>query len=145
MGYSPTIRVLALGVICDRQRVFMSEGHDPVKGQTFYRALGGGIDFGESSAAALVREFKEELDTEVVNLSYLGCLENLFSFNGQPGHEIIQLYSCEFQDPKFYQLEQIEFAEGARRKLALWVDINRFLSGELILYPDGMTRYLGGD
>lgn len=142
MGYTPTIRVLALGLIRDRQRVFMSQGHDPVKDQTFYRALGGGVDFGEPSAVALVREFREELATEVVQVKYLGCLENLFEFNGQPGHEIIQLYSCEFSDPKFYQIEQIEFAEGERRKLAMWVEISRFLSGELILYPDGMAQYL---
>jgi 8-oxo-dGTP pyrophosphatase MutT (NUDIX family) len=142
MGYTPTIRVLALGLIRDRDRLFISQGYDEIKKQTFYRALGGGVDFGEPSEVALVREFQEELQAEIANIQYLGCLENLFSFNGKPGHEIIQLYSCDFSDRHFYNLEQMEFLEGERRKLALWVETKRFLTGELVLYPQGMERFL---
>ena len=53
------IRVIVLGLIQDGDRLFVSEGYDPVKQQTFYRALGGGVDFGETSHAALQREFHE--------------------------------------------------------------------------------------
>ncbi len=136
------IRVLALGLIRDGDRTFISEGYDPVKQQTFYRAMGGGVDFGETSHEALQREFQEEIQAELTNIQYLGCLENLFSFNGNPGHEIIQLYGCDFVDPKFYQLEQLTFAEGKRKKTALWVDISRFKSGELKLVPDQFLEYL---
>jgi len=142
MGYTPAIRVLALGLIHDGDRIFISQGHDQVKNQTFYRALGGGVDFGEPSEVALVREFDEELQAEITNIQYLGCLENLFSFDGNPGHEIIQLYRCDFSDRRFYELDQIEFLEGKRRKLALWIETKRFLSGELILYPQGMEKFL---
>ncbi len=136
------IRVLALGVIRDADRIFISEGYDPVKQQTFYRAMGGGVDFGETSLAALQREFQEEIQAELTNIRYLGCLENIFTYNGQPGHEIIQLYECDFVDPKLYQLSKLVFAEGERQKTALWVDISRFKSGELKLVPESFFEYL---
>jgi 8-oxo-dGTP pyrophosphatase MutT (NUDIX family) len=140
--YPKKIRVLALGLIKDGDRTFLSEGYDPIKQQTFYRALGGGIDFGESSYDALKREFIEELQAELTNIKYLGCIENLFMFNGQPGHEIIQLYQCDFVDSKFYQLEQIEFAEGEYKKTALWLDIKQCKSGELRIVPEPFLEYL---
>lgn len=142
MYQSNQIRVLALGLIRDGDRIFISEGYDPVKEQTFYRVLGGGVDFGETSDEALKREFQEEIQAELTNIKYLGCLENLFTFNGNPGHELLQLYQCDFVDPKFYQLEELVFAEGDRKKKALWLDINRFTSGELRIVPEQFLEYL---
>ncbi len=144
------IRVLALGLIRDGkyakptlpERIFVSEGYDPVKQLTFYRAMGGGVDFGETSLEALKREFQEEIQAELTNIRYLGCLENIFTFNGQSGHEIIQLFESDFVDSKFYQLDKLDFSEGERHKTALWVDINRFKSGELRLVPEQFLDYL---
>jgi 8-oxo-dGTP pyrophosphatase MutT (NUDIX family) len=142
MGFTSEIRVLALGLITDRARTFVSQGYDAKKKQTYYRSLGGGVDFGEASAVALEREFQEELEAALTNIRYLGCLENIFEFDGKPGHEIIQLYACDFCDRRFYEQESVEFNEGKRKKLALWVDYDRFLSGELTLYPSGIEKYL---
>jgi 8-oxo-dGTP pyrophosphatase MutT (NUDIX family) len=142
MHKSGEIRVIALGLIRDDERIFISEGYDPVKQDTFYRALGGGVDFGETSLEALQREFQEEIQAELTNIRYLCCIENLFTFNGKPGHEIIQLYQCDFVDPKLYQIERTVFAEGDRKKAALWVEINRFKSGELRLVPEVFLDYL---
>lgn len=136
------IRVLALGVIKKGNLVFISQGYDPVKQQTFYRAMGGGVDFGETSLEALQREFQEEIGAELTNIIYLGCLENLFTFNGKLGHEILQVYQCDFVDPKFYELESLVFAEGNRQKTALWVDIAKFKSGELLLVPEPFLELL---
>lgn len=136
------IRVLALGLIQRDDRLFLSQGYDSVKQDYFYRALGGGIDFGESSEVALHREFQEELHAEITNLKYLGCLENIFTFGGNSGHELIQLYQCDFVDPKFYQLESTTFMEGIREKTALWVEIDRLRSGELRLVPENFLDYL---
>ena len=136
------IRVLALGLIKKDNRVFMSQGYDPVKQKTFYRAMGGGVDFGETSLEALEREFKEEIQAKLTNISYLGCLENLFTFNGKQGHELLQVYQCDFVDAKFYELESLVFAEGKRQKTALWVDIALFKSGELLLVPEPFLALL---
>ena len=138
------IRVLALGLIRDQNnRIFLSEGYDPVKKDKFYRAMGGGVEFGETSTEALQREFQEEIQAEITNIRYLACLENIFTFQGKPGHEIIQLYECDFVHPKFYQQEKIAFNEGERKKEALWVDIKTLKSGNVRLVPEGFVDFLG--
>ena len=142
MAFPQRIRVLALGLIRHENRLFLSEGYDATKQQTFYRALGGGVDFGETSLDALHREFQEELQAELTNVRYLACLENIFTFNGQLGHELIQLYACDFADPKFYQQSEIMFSEGERQKKALWVEIERLASGELHLVPEDFLKYV---
>jgi 8-oxo-dGTP pyrophosphatase MutT (NUDIX family) len=143
MAKAGEIRVIALGLIQNGDRIFVSEGYDPVKQETFYRALGGGVDFGETSHAALKREFQEEIQAELTNIKYLGCIESLFTFNGKQGHEIVQLYQCDFVDSKFYQLESLIFSESQHHKhKALWMDISRFKSGELRLVPEVFFEYL---
>ncbi|WP_427160258.1 NUDIX hydrolase [Aliinostoc sp. HNIBRCY26] len=143
MGKKRDIRVITLGLIRDEERIFVSEGYDPVKQSTFYRALGGGVDFGETSLEALKREFQEEIQADLTNIRYLGCIENIFVYDGQPGHEIIQLYQCDFADFKFYQLESLVFSEGENHQhTALWMDISRFKSGELTLVPQEFFNYL---
>ncbi|MGC9502598.1 NUDIX hydrolase [Baaleninema sp.] len=142
MGKYNSIRVLALGLIRDGDRLFLGEGFDPVKKKTFYRALGGGVDFGELSIDALEREFQEEIQADLKNIEYLGCVENIFKFKGKTGHELIQLYRCDFADPEFYKIDRIPFSEGKRKKEALWIDIEKFRSNELILYPEGFLKFL---
>jgi NADH pyrophosphatase NudC (nudix superfamily) len=57
----PKICVIVLGLIRSGDRIFVSECKDPVKQDTFYRALGGAVEFGEHSRDALQREFQEEI------------------------------------------------------------------------------------
>ena len=142
MNQPNQIRILALGLIRDGDRTFLSEGYDPVKQQIFYRALGGGVDFGETSYDALKREFQEELQAELTNIKYLGCIENLFIFKGQQGHEIIQLYQCDFVESKFYKLDQLEFTEGESKQTALWMNIEQCKSGEVHVVPEQFIEYL---
>ncbi|HIK15093.1 MAG TPA: NUDIX hydrolase [Leptolyngbyaceae cyanobacterium M33_DOE_097] len=140
------IRVIALGLIRHKQRLFVSEGYDEVKQQFFYRALGGGVEFGESSLDALQREFREEIQAELTNIRYLGCLENLFVFNGKPGHEIVQIYGCDFVDEAFYQQEQFSFVEPedpqGQIQIARWVEVQQFHTGALRLVPEACLQYL---
>lgn len=141
MSKKERIRVLVLGLIQDGDRLFVSEGYDSIKQKTFYRALGGGVEFGEYSLDALQREFQEEIAAELTHIQYLGCLENIFTYEGEKQHELIQLYRCDFADSKFYQLEQIEFTEKKHKKIALWVPIERFKSRELTLFPEPFLNY----
>ncbi|MBD2089256.1 NUDIX hydrolase [Microcoleus sp. FACHB-1515] len=137
-----SIRVIALGLIQDGDRLFVGEGFDRTKQQTFYRALGGGVEFGETSEVALQREFEEEVGAALTNIRYLATIENIFTFNGNPGHEIIQLYRCDFVDRHLYEQDSVLFTEGDFKKTAVWVAIDRFLSGELRLVPEQCLQYL---
>lgn len=104
--------------------------------------MGGGVDWQETSEEALKREFWEEIGAELTNINYLGCIENIFTLENKPRHEIIQLYSCDFADSRFYQLQELTFTEKTRTKIALWVDINSCLSRELIVVPEEFLNYL---
>ena len=96
----------------------------------------------QTTSSGEEREFQEEIQAKLTNISYLGCLENLFTFNGKQGHELLQVYQCDFVDAKFYELESLVFAEGKRQKTALWVDIALFKSGELLLVPEPFLALL---
>jgi ADP-ribose pyrophosphatase YjhB (NUDIX family) len=134
------IRPLALGVIWRKNALLVFEGHDDIKGETFYRPLGGGIDFGELSEDALVREFREELGGEVVVKELLGVLENVFAWQERPGHEIAFLYAAEFADPSFYERDEMKILDDPAT--ARWVDVEEFKNGSKILYPEGLTALL---
>ena len=59
------IRPIVLGIARRENKILVSEGYDKSKNQTFYRCLGGGIEFLETSQEALKREFKEEIDIDI--------------------------------------------------------------------------------
>ena len=139
----PRIRPISLGLIKHQGHVFVSKGHDRVKNQTFYRFLGGGIDFGESSLGALTREFQEEIQAELTNIQYLNCLDNIFVCNGKPGQELIQLFRCEFVDPDFYDLDRIyPLIEGKKPRDAMWIPIEQVRSGVFNLVPKSCHPYI---
>ena len=138
----PCIRTIAIALIRRDDRVLMAEGFDAIKQMFFYRALGGGVEFGESSWIGLVREFQEELSTEIVNPKYLGCLENIFECHGNPGHEVVFVYECEFSDRSLYEPDELVFVEGDRKSLAKWVKISDLRSGDMWLVPEAFATYL---
>lgn len=59
----------------------------------FHRLIGGGVELGETHREAIIREVDEELGARIVDLTYLGMVENIFRYNGELGHEVVALYS----------------------------------------------------
>lgn len=120
----------------------MQRAVDSVKGQAFYRPLGGGIEFGETSVAALQREIREELDLETTSLRLLGTLDNIFTYEGKPGHEIVQVFDGEFADRSVYERPHLDGIEtGAQQFTAQWLDRSHFTESTP-LYPNGLTEML---
>ena len=141
----PRIRPIALGLIRHQGHIFVSQGNDTVKDQVFYRFLGGGIDFGETSVDALKREFQEEIQAELTNIEYLTCLDNIFTCSGKPGHELIQLFRCDFADPGFYRLDHTyTLVEGKNKHDAIWIPVDQVHSDALNLVPKSCYPYICG-
>ena len=65
MFKSDSIRPISLGIAKKDNKILVGIGYDKVKKQTFYRALGGGIEFGETSKDAVKREFQEEIHADI--------------------------------------------------------------------------------
>ncbi len=135
-------RPLVLGWVMSNNRLLVAREYDSVKQNFFYRCLGGGVDFGETSEAALRREFLEEIQAEVTNIRHLGFAESLFTYNGKPGHEWIQSYQCDLVDANLYQQSEIRGIEGKTEFIARWVECDRFRYGELRLVPEVCLPYL---
>jgi 8-oxo-dGTP pyrophosphatase MutT (NUDIX family) len=139
------IRPLAICVFRHDDRILVAEGYDSVKDEYFYRPLGGGIEFGESSVETICRELMEELNAEVdrESLKYLGAVENIFHFNGIPGHEIVLIYDGALKDSGLYEKALITGKEANGEDVqAMWKNLAEFGEGKSILYPTGLIEIL---
>lgn len=137
------IRPMAVCFIKHNGKLLSQEGYDKVKNETFYRLLGGGIDFGEKAEEALKREFQEELGTDLENIKYITTSENIFTYEGKRGHEIILVFEGDLGSREIYEKDNIPIQDSKENRKAVWKDISDFKSGKLILYPDGAPELLG--
>lgn len=70
-------------------------------------------------------------------------MENIYTLEGKQGHEIIQVYECDFVNSKFYQLDELTFFElDNSQQKALWIDIASVKSGKLRLVAEQFCDYL---
>jgi 8-oxo-dGTP pyrophosphatase MutT (NUDIX family) len=140
------IRVISICVIRRNDDILVFEGYDHVKDQTFFRPLGGGVEFGESSLEALNREFREEINARLKNVRYLQTLENIFEVYGKPGHEVIFIYSGDLIDATLYEKEvMVGFEDNGDRFKALWMPLDTFRSGRYPLYPTGLLELIDAE
>ncbi|HEX9364367.1 MAG TPA: NUDIX domain-containing protein [Candidatus Dormibacteraeota bacterium] len=136
------IRPIVLAVIRSEDQILVFRGEDPVKAEVFYRPLGGGIEFGETGETAIRREIREEIGAELVNIRPLGALENIFTYDGGPGHEIVLLFDADLLDTEIYHVEQIAGLEADGGALTVtWKPLVDFRGGDR-LYPEGLLSLL---
>lgn len=140
------VRPIAICIFRHNDRILAAKHYDPIKQQPFYRPLGGSIEFGEYSAATIEREMDEELGAAVTDLRYLGTVENVFTYNGQMGHEIVMVYDGAFADPSLYERDVLEGVEDSGVSFrAVWVNLADCLDPSAPpLYPTGLLDLLDG-
>ena len=137
------IRVITIAIIRRDDSILVFEGYDPVKDETFYRPLGGGVEFGEYSIDAVQREFREEINVELTNLHHLATLENVFEVRGRQGHEVIVIYEGEFADLSLYEKDEILGMEDSGEQFkAIWMPLADFRAEKFPLYPTGLLELL---
>lgn len=143
---SPRIRVLALGVIRNSELILLEHGFDSVTESSFFRPPGGGVEFGESTSEALRREFREEFSAEIQEPRLLGVLENLFEYEGAPGHEIVFVFESRFVDESLNQRPKFVIDEVPDDPIeASWLSLEEVCDSGAPLYPAGLLELLQGN
>ena len=139
----PRIRVIAICLVLHEDHVLLAEGRDSVKGQTFFRALGGEVEFGETAAEAAARELREEIGRAVEAPDLLGVIENRFTLEGAPGHEIVFEHIAAFEPGEAPpDLAPIAAREGDATFTARWLPLAELLAGTHRVYPEGTAERL---
>lgn len=140
------LSVTVLGIVRRDDEFLVQRLTDPGDGP-FYRPIGGGVEFRETSGQALEREFREELDVAVEAGPTLGTLENLFTWNGEPRHELVVCRAAEFADVTLYERERFEGVDagGAVEYEATWRALDDLAAGDEPFYPEGLMKLLRGD
>lgn len=137
----PAIRNIAVGLPVKEGHVLALEGHDRSRDLHFLRAIGGGIEFGETAEEALRREFREELGVELDSAEPLGVFENIFTYEGEPGHEIAHVFALTSSAldavPLDAVLEILDQGSPVR-----WVPVVDITAGTRVLFPDGAPEAL---
>jgi 8-oxo-dGTP pyrophosphatase MutT (NUDIX family) len=139
---SGEIRPIAICVLRNEDKLLVGEHYDPTKKETFYRPLGGAIEFGERGQECVIREMREEMGAEIKELTYLYTIENIFVYRGKPGHEIVLVYEATLADSHLYQVESVRCKENGDEFVGVWKSIDHFRAGKAPLYPEGLLELL---
>lgn len=110
-------------------------------GRVFHRPCGGGVEFGETASVALEREFAEEFGAALEVGERVAALENIFEFNGAPGHEIVLVHRARFVDPAFHEDRRFPVRD-APTDTGVWRP--RTGADGIPLYPEGLADLLSG-
>lgn len=78
----------AVGVCIKDNRIFLSK----LKSDDYWTFVGGKVGFGESTDAAIVREYQEETGAELKAERLLAVIENFFEMDESQWHQYIFFY-----------------------------------------------------
>lgn len=142
---STDIRFVALGAVQRENEILVFKKKAPETGEPFYRLLGGGVEFGEHSRDAVVREFNEELGVRFADPTYIGTFERMFSYDGERGHEVWRVYEGYISEGWPYDRESFTFVEPEfdTEHFACWNSVEYLRDDETTFYTPEVLDALG--
>ena len=119
-------------------------------GTHFHRFIGGGIDPGEPSTAALERECREELGVAVDAGSTVCTVENLFEFDGESHHEFAVVREATFADESLYDRTEFSGVDGedVGERIeydAYWRSLAALTEADAPFFPAGVADAVASD
>ncbi len=79
----------------------------------------------------------------MTDFRFLGAIENIFTYDGRAGHEIVMVYDGAFADTSLYERPFIDGEEDDGVPLrAVWVKLTELGSDAPPLYPTGLLELL---
>lgn len=137
------IRAKAVCLFRRDGKILLSEGYDPSKEEKYLIPIGGGIEFGEKAEEAARRETYEEIGAKIYDLTLLGIIENIFTFDRQEGHEIVFIYEAKLEDEALYDKpEMVGVETNGDRFLVKWFNEEEIISNIIPFYPDGIIEFI---
>jgi ADP-ribose pyrophosphatase YjhB (NUDIX family) len=116
---------------------------DPSDGRTFHRLIGGSVELGERSEVAVVREVAEELRATLLEPRLLGVLESVFTYDGEPGHEVVFVYAGRLAEGDVVPPDGGWYDDVGQPMWVEWRRRDEGDGGAVPLYPDGIGDLLG--
>lgn len=98
-----------------------------------YSLPGGHVQIGETSAEALIREFKEETGLDVEPLNVLSTFENFFPFDGRQCHQLCVYYRLKMAD----EAQAMVLQPDTPTTEYVWIALKELKA--LALYPIGIA------
>jgi ADP-ribose pyrophosphatase YjhB (NUDIX family) len=120
-------------------------GNDPEGDRVFHRLIGGSVELGERAADAVVREVAEELHATLVEHRLLGVVENIFTYDGEQGHEVVFVYAGRLAEGDVVPTGGGWYDDLGEPMWVEWRPIESPVDGDhdtLPLYPDGLGDLL---
>lgn len=136
---SDRIRNIAVGLVIRDGHALVEIYPATERHGVFARALGGGIEFGETAVEAVVREFSEELDVTLSASTPLAITENIFEQGGLHGHEIVHVFAVESPQLDALPLD-IELRVLDNHTTVRWIALDDLRDGAPPWYPVGMVE-----
>lgn len=141
---SSVMRIKALGLHWRGPRLLAFEVYDHEGKLKGVRPLGDSVKFGKSAKQAVIRDFKEEIETDVSILAGSMVLENVFVHDGERRHEILFIFDLAFPEKAFESENRIRFQEDDGSWMTkAWYDPRELdVDGKPELYPKGLKSRL---
>ncbi|MFK7805652.1 MAG: NUDIX hydrolase [Anaerolineae bacterium] len=136
------IRPKAVCLFRHKGKVLLVDAFEPERQERFLIPVGGGVEFGEHSKDAAVRETLEEINGTAINLNLLTTIENIFLFDGEVGHEVVFVYEGDLVEQALYEAEVIHGDENGNPLIARWYAIEWLREGHVPVYPEGILEML---
>jgi 8-oxo-dGTP diphosphatase len=128
-----TFRPAVYGIIIKDKKILLSKQWDG------YDFPGGGIELGEDTQNALIREVKEETGMDVKPLKIQYCSNSFFKlpFKGNFVHSIHMYYKCDITggelSTEFFDENEVKYADHPE-----WVDLDKIPNIKIYSSVDAM-------